>query len=198
MTYICRLSTKIILKKKLGNIAALRTGVWAKPHLNGDVVYLQAKHFDEEGNVAAKLHPDLFIEEISQKHFLQPGDIIFAAKGIKNFAAIFEAHNQPAVASTSFFVISLSDDGVLPEYLAWFLNHTETQKYLKTFARGTSIASISKSVLEDLEIPVPDISIQKTILKISELRKRERTLIREIDELKEQQIQQKIMNSINK
>jgi len=186
------------LKKKIGNIADIRTGIWAKPHLNGDVVYLQAKHFDEEGNVVARLHPDLYFNEISQKHFLNPGDIVFAAKGIKNFAAVFEAHNQSAVASTSFFVIKLLDDKVLPQYLAWFLNHPETQKYLKTFARGTSIASISKSVLEQLEVPVPDNQAQENILRIAELRKKQRKLTFEIDNLKEQYIQQQLFKALKK
>lgn len=186
------------MKRKLGNIAEIKTGVYAKPHLNGDVVYLQANHFDENGKLVTKLHPDLFISEISQKHFLFPGDIVFAAKGTKNFAAVFEAHNQSAVASTSFFVIRLQEEEVIPEYLAWFLNHLETQKYLKSFARGSSMPSISKSVLSELEVPIPDISKQRIILKISNLRRQERRLVSQIDELKEHQIQQQILKAIHK
>lgn len=181
------------MKRKLGNIAEIKTGVYAKPHLNGEAVYLQAKHFDEDGKLVTKLHPDLFISEISQKHFLLPGDIVFAAKGIKNFAAVFEAHNQSAVASTSFFVIRLQEEEVIPEYLAWFLNHPETQKYLKSFARGSSMPSISKSVLSELEVPIPDISKQRIILKISNLRRIERKLIREIDGLREDLLSQKLL-----
>lgn len=183
------------MKKTLGNIAEIKTGVYSKPHLNGDVVYLQAKHFNEEGNLVAKLHPDLYLGEISQKHFLNPGDIVFASKGNKNFAAVFEAHNHSAVASTSFFVIRITDENVLPEYLTWYLNHQETQKYLKAFARGSSMPSISKSVLSELEVPIPDISKQRIILKISNLRRIERKLIREIDGLREGLLSQKLLNS---
>jgi hypothetical protein len=54
---------------------------------------------------------------------LKDGDVLFAAKGTKNFAAVFENHNEPSVASTSFFVIRPTDKKVLPQYLAWFLNN---------------------------------------------------------------------------
>ena len=38
-------------------------------------------------------------------HILRQGDVLFAAKGTKNFAALYESKYHTAVASTSFFVI---------------------------------------------------------------------------------------------
>ena len=58
------------------------------------------------------------------------------------------------------------------------------------------MVSISKSVLEDLEIYIPDMLTQKTILKITQLRNKERSLKQKIDFLKEKQIQQQIINAI--
>ena len=158
------------MKSKIQDIATLQTGLFAKPLAFGEVVYLQAKHFDEQGNLSETLHPDLSIEDISAKHLLRAGDVLFAAKGTKNFAAVYEEHNLPAVASTSFFVIRLFDSNVLPEYLAWFLNNLNTQASLKAQAMGTSIPSISKVVLEELEIPVPTIEMQKSVVAISKWR----------------------------
>lgn len=160
------------------------------------VVYLQSKHFDENGQLNSSLHPDLLADTISEKHLLRPGDVLFAAKGTKNFAAVYENQNTVAVASTSFFVIRLTDNNVLPEFLAWFLNHPATQKMLKGQALGTSIASISKAVLEELEITVPDNKKQKLILTIYQLRNTEKRLKQQIENLREKQIQQQIINSI--
>jgi len=187
-----------ILKQKLGNIATIQTGVFAKPRGEGDVVYLQAKHFDENGNLIAKLHPDLFYSYVSIKHLLLPGDVLFAAKGAKNFAAVYEIHNVPAVASTSFFVIRLQDETVLPEYLAWFMNHPDTQAFLKANAYGTAMASISKAFLMEMEIPIPSLQIQLKILKISDLRKREKYLIQQIVTSKDQLINKQIIKALNK
>lgn len=187
------------MKTILKHIAGLQTGVFAKPIPEGQIVYLQAKHFDENGQLISALHPDLKAENISDKHLLQHGDVLFAAKGTKNFATWYESKNLPAVASTSFFVIRINEDSrdkILPEYLVWFINHPASQKILKAQAMGTSIVSISKSVLEELEISIPNLEMQEAILKITQLRNSEKILKCQIESLKEMQIQQQILNSI--
>jgi restriction endonuclease S subunit len=187
------------LKTTLGHIANIQTGIFAKPVPKGEIVYLQSKHFNENGQLHALLHPDLKADNITEKHLLRHGDVLFAAKGTKNFAAWYESKNQPAVASTSFFVIRLNDsfqNQILPEFLVWFMNHPISQKFLKGNAIGTAIVSISKSVLEELELSIPDVKTQKAILKISELHKREKKIMHGIEELKEKIIQQQILNAI--
>lgn len=184
------------MKQTLKHIAFIQSGLFAKPIAEGDIVYLQAKHFDESGNLRSSLHPDIKADYITDKHLLRSGDILFAAKGTKNFAAVFENYNEPAVASTSFFVIRLTQKNILPHFLVWYLNHPSTQKLLKGQAIGTSIVSISKAVLEELEIPVADIKTQKAILQIAHLRNEERKLKQQIEMLREKQIQQQIINVI--
>lgn len=185
------------MKTLIKNITNIQTGLFAKPSGKGEVVFLQSRHFDEYGQLLTTLHPDLMAEGISEKHFLRPGDVLFAAKGTKNFAAVYEHHNEPAVASTSFFVIRLTNKNVLPEYLAWFLNSSIAQTLLKGQALGTSIPSISKQVLENLEITVPGIETQKAILQITKLRQKEKALRQEIETLREKQIQQQIKRVIS-
>lgn len=184
------------MKTLIKHITNIQTGLFAKPSGSGNVVYLQSKHFDENGQLHAVLHPDLVAETISEKHLLKDGDVLFAAKGTKNFAAVFENHNEPSVASTSFFVIRPTDKKLLPQYLAWVLNSHPMQILLKGQAIGTSIPSISKQVLENLEITVPNFEIQKAILQITKLRNKEKSLKLEIETLREKQIQQQIINAI--
>ena len=181
----------------LKNLANIQTGLFAKPDGIGELVYLQPKHFDEYGQLHTVLHSELMAKGISEKHLLKEGDVLFAAKGTKNFAAVFENHNEPSVASTSFFVIRPTDNNLLPKYLAWVLNSQKTQTLLKSQAIGTSIPSISKQVLENLELTVPIIDIQKAILQISRLRRQEKILQQQIEILRERQIQQIILNTIN-
>jgi restriction endonuclease S subunit len=183
----------------LKNIATIKTGVFAKPNSEGVITYLQAKHFGDNWQLERNIHSFLRISSISEKHLLSYGDILFAAKGTNNFAAWYKDKDIPAVASTSFFVIRLIDDfqnKILPEFLAWYINHPISQRFLKARARGTSMVSISKAVLEELKIPIPDLQTQQTILKITHLRKTEKELQQKISMLREKQIQQKIINSI--
>ena len=194
------------MKTTLKHIASIQTGIFAKTVSKGEIVYLQAKHFTENGQLHSSLHPDLKADNITEKHLLRHGDVLFAAKGTKNFAAWYESlptgpagKNQPSVASTSFFVIRLQENfsnKILPEFLVWLINHPIAQKFLKGKAIGTSIVSISKSVLEELEISVPDVQTQKAILKISQLHNTEKSLKHQIETLKEKQIQQQIINAI--
>ena len=184
------------MRVSIKDIASIQTGLFAKPLVLGDVVYLQSKYFDEQGNLIASLHPDLLIEDISQKHLLRAGDVLFAAKGTKNFATVYEEHNLPAVASTSFFVIRFSSSEVLPEYLSWFLNNPNTQIALKAQAMGTSIPSISKSVLEQLEIPIPSIEKQKSVVSISKLLIQEKAIQVKLETLRDKKIQHQIINAI--
>lgn len=185
-----------ILKTLIKEITNIQTGLFAKPDGFGDLVYLQSKHFDESGKLLAVLHPDLKSVNISEKHLLKEGDVLFAAKGNKNFATVFENHNEAAVASTSFFVIRITDKKIVPHYLVWLLNSHSIQKELKGQALGTSIPSISKQVLENLEISVPSVETQKIILQITELRNREKTLKQKIETLRDNQIQKQIFNII--
>ncbi len=184
------------MKIKIQDIASIQTGLFAKPSGIGELVYLQSKHFDEYGQLHSVLHPDLVAEGISEKHLLKDGDVLFAAKGTKNFATVFENHNEPSVASTSFFVLRPTDNKILPEYLSWFLNHPETQILIKDKARGTAIPSIRKTVLEDLEISIPSIEKQRTVIQLSALVRKENELRMSILQQRKQLIQQQIINAI--
>lgn len=184
------------METKLKHIASIQTGVFAKPIQKGEIVYLQARHFDANGDLEEALYPDLDASARIERHLLKKGDVLFAAKGNKNFAAWYESDDVPVVASTSFFVIRLNDWNVLPGYLAWFLNHPDTQVILKGQARGSAIASISKAVLSELKIPVPTVQKQELILKITMLRNRESKLKQQIENLREKEIQNLLINAI--
>lgn len=183
----------------LRDVVAVQTGVFGKTVKKGAIVYLQSRYFNEHGQLISSLHPDLLIGSHVDRHLLKRGDVLFAAKGSKNFAAMYELTDPPAVASTSFFVLRLKEDfrkNVLPEYLKWFLNHPISQEYLKGRAIGSSIVSISKRVLEEMEISVPELKTQKAILEIAELRTTEKKLKDQLEALRERKIQQQIVNAI--
>lgn len=184
------------MKTLLKNITNIQTGLFAKPNGTGEIAYLQSKHFDENGQLKSILYPDLTVEEISEKHLLKEGDVLLAAKGTKNFAAIFENISYPAVASTTFLIIRINDpQNILPHFLAWYLNSHYAQNRLKARAKGTSLPSISKHDVEELEMPVPDVETQKLILKINELYQREKLLLRKLETHRENKIQAMLLQA---
>jgi len=187
------------LKRRLGDIAEIKSGVFAQTEGRGDIIYIQAKHFSEDGLIYNQYYPDLRHDSKFDKHLLCDGDVLFAAKGHKNFAAIFDIQNGPAVASSTFLLIRIFEANrklIVPKYLHWCINNPESQKFLKNKAIGSALPSISKTVLEDLEIYLPSVSDQHKILKIQELRNKEKEIGKKIEELRDAQIQKIIDNAI--
>jgi hypothetical protein len=201
MFYFCnQITDNIILNTILKYIANVQTGIYAQTSLAGNVVYLQAKHFDENGSLLDSLVPELPLNSQTEKHLLNEGDVLFAAKGTKNFATKHEGKNGKCVASSTFLVLRLKEEfqnRILSDFLVWYMNHPKTQEWIKAKARGSSIPSISKEDLLELEITLPPLEKQKVIVKINNLQKTEQNLVKKIQLLKEQYIQHQLYKAIN-
>ena len=181
------------MKTKLGEIATITSGVYSNFGQSGNAIYLQANYFNKAGEMADYIRPNLVLNKQTEKHLLNEGDILFAAKGTKNFAVSIKNKMGPCVASSTFLVLRINEGlrkKVLSEFLVWFLNHPNNQAQLKAKAIGTDLPSISKKALEGIEIIIPEISTQENIVIISELRKKEKGLKNNIEQLRETQVQQ--------
>jgi len=187
------------MKKKLKEIAIVQSGVYFKNEPDGEVLNLQVKDFTPSLTIRAgdKLKPTLPGDSRTAAHLLHEGNLLFASKGTYNFCAIYNKVVGKAVASSSFLVIRLAEScGVLPEYVAWYLNHPQTMQQLKLSARGTSIPAISKTTLEETEIHIPAIEKQQIIINLARLQKRERQLREQLALKKEMFINSLLMRSI--
>ncbi|HMO41379.1 MAG TPA: restriction endonuclease subunit S [Saprospiraceae bacterium] len=166
------------MKTTLGQVATISTGVYAKTNAPGNVQYLQAKYFDERGTILPILSERQGIPFTARlsSHLLQDGDVLFMAKGDRHQACLYRQEMGRAIASTSFLVVRIQDDKIMPAYLQWFLNTAILQKRLASLARGTHIPSISKKTLQELEIHIPSLSTQEAIIDIHALWQREQEL----------------------
>ena len=179
---------------KISHIAIVASGVYVGTVPEGDAKYLQVNDFNIEKDSS---FATIELDDYLQRHLLEEGDILFAAKGDYNFSVIYHAQMGASVASLSFLVIRIKDKTVVdPEYLCWFLNKKDTLYKLKNHAAGTSIQSIRKSVVEDCEIDIPLISVQKKVVEIANLQQRERLLYSQIAEQRELLTQKQIMEII--
>ena len=180
---------------KLNNIATIQTGVFAKTTPNPNALYLQQSDFDGNGELRNTTQPTIIVA--NQKHLLAAGDLLLASKGNNNMCVIVPEIEQKCVASPSFLVIRLHDkSAILPEFVAWYLNLPATQTTLALQARGTSIMSISKATLGDLEIPIPPLEKQQKYIELSKLQKREQELYKAIAERRKQILEYKMIKNI--
>jgi restriction endonuclease S subunit len=156
------------------------------------------KHFDAEGNLHSRPHFDLGLADIHKSHLLRDGDVLFAAKGSRNFAAVYREINLPAVASTTFLILKVRDADLFPEYIAWYLNNENTQTFLRRYATGSSMVSVSKELISGLAIEVPSIARQRLIVKLAKLAERENRIRLEIADLRRKLIEKLISRALHK
>lgn len=171
-----------IMMMKLADIAAISAGFPFRGAIEvvpeGKVFVVQMKNVDPEmgvdwlsvtrSNAPGKREPD----------WLREGDVIFAARGSRNYAALIEGAPTNAVCSPHFFVLRLRDQAtVLPAFLAWQINQAPARKYFEQSATGSYILNIRRQVLEDLEVAVPARQQQDQIVAFNRAAQEERAVM---------------------
>ena len=112
--------------------------------------------------------------------WLRPGDVLFVAKGNRNFAvnvdhSIEQAAIQ-AVATPVFYLLRCHTQ-LLPEYLAWWLNQEPSQRYFEQNAEGSQVKSIRRSVLAETPLALPALRQQAALAALQQnLRQQQQTL----------------------
>ena len=125
-----------------------------------------------------------------QPDWLQPGDILFVAKGARNFAVCLDQVPEPAICSQYFFLIRVHEPRqLLPEFLAWQINQLPAQRYLEKNAEGTDQLSIRRGVLEALPVAVPAIAQQQALIRLDQTVRQERQHLESLIRNRQQQIQ---------
>ena len=161
----------------------------------GDCYVIQLKDLDMQ-NQKIKEQPHLVQSKgIYEKHFIQPGDILFVAKGSNNYAITFY-EGYKAVAASVFFIIRIKDEKVNPFYLTWYINQPPAQEYIHKGKEGTMVTNISKVTLENLPIEIPTLETQVKIAKLHELMRKEFFLSEEILKKKKLFIEKELLTTI--
>lgn len=84
----------------------------------------------------------------------------------KVFTYAFNNTNEDIVVSSVNEVFSTQEDKLYPEYLCMFFNRTEFDRYARFHSWGSARETFTWNDLVEVEIPIPDIKIQKSIASI--------------------------------
>jgi len=182
--------------KKIKDIATVLSGTYKKEILDGDFLYLQIKDFTSSHLNKGELHPTIPCNKSTEKHLLSNKDLLFSAKGTSNFCAIYYETMGKAIASSSFFIIHITKNIVIPEFLNWYINLPRTIKKLQANAVGSYTPSITKEVLSNVDIDIPSINIQQKIITLKKLQIEELKLQTQLLEKKKKLYNQILMNII--
>lgn len=152
------------MEQKLSKIADIKTGVPEKINMPGaELKGIKMKNIDHRNATLMVQDIETITTDARDSHFLKQGDVIMVGKGENNTAVMIGTINTPLVATNHFFIITVTDNKVLPQYLAWYLNNPAKQ-YLNLHATGTVIRNLRKDVIADLPVQVPPIEVQETVI----------------------------------
>lgn len=182
---------------QLKNLADIRFGYYTQPLEKGDVQYLQARQFDDLGNIVSLSESFIDKDNKSEEHLLSNGDVLFAGKGYRNFAWCYSKDYGPAVASSIFFVIRPDQKAVLPEYLTILFNRVKSQAYFSQLGAGTSINSIRKNELGEFKVPLLPMEQQHKVVALNKLHSKYIRLTQDLLRLKAQRFESVIDQLIN-
>jgi hypothetical protein len=189
---------------KLKTIAKIQSGFISRGKIDarddGSCLLLQAKDVDVDQFSYRTDALVRFMPRLSGKDwFLKPGDILFMARGARNFSVLIEKLPENVLAAACFFIVRVTGSGILPEYLYWYLNQSPVEEYLKRFSgRAVHMPVVRRAVLESIDIPLPPIKIQKQVSEITKLLQREQGLYKKLAEKRKYLMTEICLQSIRK
>ncbi|MEM9158418.1 MAG: restriction endonuclease subunit S [Verrucomicrobiota bacterium] len=174
---------------KLNDVSQARPGYLSRskiePNEKGSHFLLQIRDFDKERRtIDASGLFRFFAKPVKDESLLQDGDVIFLAKGARNFAAAVQGLPYPCLAASYFFVLRPLPK-LLPAYLAWQLNQEPARQHFAKFGTsGAHMPVVRREVLENLEIPLPNIEQQRKIVAIDQLARQQTRLLAQLADKK--------------
>lgn len=106
--------------------------------------------------------------ELSNYKVVKPRQISFVqtTHNEKVFAYAFNNTDEDIVVTSVNEVFSVNENKLLPEYLSMFFNRTEFDRYARFHSWGSARETFTWDDLIKVEIPIADITVQKSIAGI--------------------------------
>lgn len=161
---------------------SFRFGLYPDPE--GNIYIIQMKDLTDNNIVDCSQLLKIDLENVNRKHFIKKNDLIFRSRGQINSSALVKKDLPSMILAAPLFRIRITDRGILPEYLNWYLSNPESVQWFSCRREGTYGGMISKKTLEQIEIEIPPLSQQKTILEMAVLMEREEKIYTRLLELR--------------
>lgn len=175
--------------RKIADIAAIRPGYLAreavKSRADGTHHLLQLRDFNPDRSAIDLASLIRFTPDApASARPIAPDEIVFLSRG-NRFFAFAPAELPPATLAAAYFFVLKPIKGVLPGYLAWVLNQPSTLRTLSVSATsGAHMPVVRRADLENLEVPIPSLSVQRTIIDLDHLMRQEQGLLRDLAQKK--------------
>ena len=97
-------------------------------------------------------------------HQLETGDVVFARRGEIGRCSLVSERESGWLCGTGSLRVRLKKELIWPEYLNLFVSNSFASVWLSLMAVGTTMKNLNSEIIGDLEILVPPLAEQKTIV----------------------------------
>ena len=133
----------------------------------------------------------------AEKYLLNPGDILFMSRGAKNIATQLQSFPHPALAPSTFYILKPKAN-IFGPYLVWILNQKPAQAEITGMRTGAGTPMVPRKEFGDISIPLPSLEIQKKIIELDNIMKKEQNLLQQLAGKRKDLITAACLQTINK
>lgn len=180
------------------DIASIRSGHLFRGKINADVAgslkVIQIGDITPDARLKEAGLTRISLLDIKPSQLLAPGECLFISRGQRKQAVALPPTIAETIATSQFFVLR-PVEWVMPEYLAWYINQRPAQRYIEERSRGSAVTLINLEALKMLEVPVPTLDVQRRIVRIDQLRRREKELLQKIQQKRDVLLDTALVNA---
>ncbi len=183
----------------LKDIATIRSGYLFRgkiePDVGGRYQVIQIGDITPDARLVKGTLTRTSLPDVKQSQILEPGDVLFISRGPRKQAVAVVERIENAIATSQFFVLR-SEEKVLPEYLAWYINQRPAQRYIEEHSTGSAVTLINIEALKMLPIEAPPPETQHRIVEVHQLGRREKELIEAIQNKRRALIEKTLLKAV--
>jgi len=176
LSYICTIKTGLVLHRK-------KAATYDDVQIHYKLLSLKA--FNNSTSLDSD-YIDAFMasEELDSSYISQVGDIVVRLRAPIQ-AVYIDEDSKGLIVPSLMSIIRLKDDTMIDaEYLAYYLNSSEVQRPLKKKIKGTTIPMVKTTDLNDIDVVLPPIQVQKDLVAYLKLSEKEIHLLEKLKEKK--------------
>ena len=120
----------------------------------------------ENNNITGTIEINALNAPSRAQKIVKENDVIFATtRPTQQRMASITKEFSGEIASTGYCVLRANTDIVLPKWLFYFLSTINFKNYVEENQSGSAYPAISDSKVKEFRIPVPDVTIQQSIIE---------------------------------
>ena len=160
--------------KKLGEISTVKTGPFGSmlhkdDYISNGIPLVNPIHI-KDYRIVADVNFTISSEKAKElnNYILRRNDVIFARRGdIGRCAVVSDVEDGYLCGTGSLFV--RFEHKVIPQYIMYIIRSSSFIKELISKAKGATMLNLNSTIIADLQIPLPPLSLQQDFAKRVEL-----------------------------